>query len=50
MWEQGKIPPETSLGLQLSKQLHALAIKPESGFCGSGFGLSNASVTRSAAG
>ena len=37
MCEQGKFPLRTSLG-QMVKQLHAGAIKPEPGFCGSGFG------------
>ena len=38
MCEKGKIPSGTSLG-QMSKQLSAGVIKPELGFCGSGFGF-----------
>ena len=40
MCEQGKFPLHLrpSLG-QMSKQFHAGAVKPEPGFCGSGFGF-----------
>ena len=38
MCEKGKIPSETSLG-QMGRQLHAGGIKPEPGFCSSGFGF-----------
>ena len=40
MCEQGKFPLHLrrSLG-QMGKQFHAGAVKPEPGFCGSGFGF-----------
>ena len=40
MCEQGKFPLylRPSLG-QMGKQFHAGAVKPEPGFCGSGFGF-----------
>ena len=47
MYKQGKIPSGTSFG-QMGKQHHAGAIKPDPGFCGSGFDSSRVSVSRSA--